>query len=105
MEQSSDDHNSDVEDLLAEHMDVHVSDNEENEDAPSNAELWRFIKMQSDMQQKQLMMIERLQYVTEEIKVELRSIRRKSSSPVSASTRLKSSSPVSDTSSQSEDSA
>ena len=93
MEPSSEDRSSDAEDAKAERTRVQVSRNEDNDYTPSNAELWRYMKMQSEMQQRQMIMIERLQDMTDEIKAELQAA------------RLRPSSPVSDTKSQTEDSA
>ena len=86
MEPSSNDLSSDAEDTIAERR-----RNEDNDYPPSNAELWRYMKMQSEMQQRQMIMIERLLDVTDEIKAELRAARLKPSSPVSdiLSLRLK----------------
>ena len=36
------------------------SQNEDNDDAPSNVELLRYMKMQFEMQQRQMIIIERL---------------------------------------------
>ena len=83
MEPSSDDRNGDAEDTIAERTRVQVSHNEDNDEAPANAELWRYMKMQSEMQQRQMIMIERLQNVTDDIKAELRAARLKPSSPES----------------------
>ena len=92
MEPSSDDRSSNAEDLIAERTLDQASRNEDYDDAPSNAELWRYMKMKSEMQQRQMIMIERLQDVTDEIKAKLRAA------------RLKPSSPASNTKSQTEDS-
>ena len=83
MEPSSDDRSSDAEDTIAERTRVQVSRNEDNDYTPSNAELWRYMKMQPEMQQRQMIMIERLHDVTDEIKAELRAARLKPSSPAS----------------------
>ena len=69
--------------MIAELTRVQVSRNEDNDDAPSNTELWRIMKMQSEMQQRQMIVTERLEDVIDEIKAELRAARFKPSSPAS----------------------